>query len=129
MQGNQLPPRRQHVLRRSLAAGAPDRRGGDSFLDAGCKVSKPAPIKFGRDGLAVRRLAMGKDIDQLPLDPRRIGVAELEFRKLLQMLVQQPGMIDHGPQDERLAARNGGTVAAVHRARRKLRARNDVGLA
>src|SRR5262249_2470639 len=58
-----------------------------------------------------------------------LGVAELDPGELLQMLVQEPGVIDHGLQDERLAQRNGGAVAAVHGARGELRASRAVALA
>ena len=44
------------------------------------------------------------------------------------MIMQQPGMIDDRLQDERLAAGDGGAMAAVHRARGELRACGDIGL-
>ena len=59
----------------------------------------------------------------------KLGVAELDPGELLQMLVQEPGVIDHGLQDERLAQRNGGAVATVNGARGELRARRDVAFA
>src|SRR4029077_18097343 len=49
-------------------------------------------------------------------------------RELLEMLVQQPRMVDGGLQDERLASWNGGAVAAVKGARWPVRACPHIGL-
>ncbi len=70
---------------------------------------------------------MRKDVEDRGLHLGRLGVAQLDRRKLLEMIMEQPGMIDDRLQDERLAAGNGGAMAAVHGARRELRASGDIG--
>ena len=79
----------------------------------------------GRHGRAV----VGRDVDQGELELLDLGMAELEPGNVLQMIVQQPGMVEHRLQDQRLAPRDHGAVAAMHRARGKLRARDHIGRA
>ena len=64
-----------------------------------------------------------------PFTLRRLGVTKLDPGELLQMVVQQPGMIDDRLQDQSLAAGNGSAVTAMDGARRQLRARHHVGFA
>ena len=56
-----------------------------------------------------------------------LGMGQFQRRHLLQMVVQQPGMIDQGLQDQRLAARDRAALAAHDRARRQLRAGRLIG--
>src|SRR5712691_6327959 len=126
MQGDELLPRHQHVVGRGLAPRTPDRGGGDRLLDALRELAQAAAVELGGHGLAVARPAVGKDVDQLAPHPGGLGVAELDPGELLEVLVQQPGVIDGGLEDERLAQRN--AVAAVDRARRQLGAGDHVGL-
>ena len=51
-----------------------------------------------------------------------LGMGQFQRRHFLQMVMQQPGMIDQGLQNQRLAPRNRAALAAHDRARRKLRA-------
>jgi len=51
---------------------------------------------------------MGEDIDQRAFELLRIGVTEFGRGEFLEMIVQEPGMIERGPQDQRFAARDGG---------------------
>ncbi len=129
MQGDKLFPRHQHIVGSGLRPCTPAVGGGDGFLHAPGELGQPPASELGDHGLPVRRAAMGKNVDQLALHPRGVGVTELDLGELLQMLVQQPGVIDDGLQDQRLTAGNGGAVAAMDRARRQLRARHDIGLA
>ncbi len=55
-------------------------------------------------------------------------MAEFDIREFLQVVVGEPGMIDQGLQDQRLALGNGGPVTAMDRARGKLLAHHHVGL-
>src|SRR5262245_47551914 len=71
---------------------------------------------------------MSKNVDQLALHSGGLGMAELHPCKPLEVLVQEPGMVDDRLEDERLEPRNGGAVPAMNRAGRQLRARDDVGL-
>jgi hypothetical protein len=59
--------------------------------------------------------------------PARSGMGHFEGRHLLQMVVQQPGMVDQAEQDQRLPAGNRAALAAHDRARRELGARCLVG--
>src|SRR5690349_13675987 len=106
MQGDKLLPCRKRVVRRSLRPRPPDRRRGNGLLNAGRGWRKSPPLELGS-----------------------LGVAEVDCSELLQMLVQQPRVIDHRLQDERLARRNRSAAAAMNRARRKLRARRHITLA
>src|SRR6266581_249301 len=56
-----------------------------------------------------------------------LGVGHFQRRYLLQMVVQQPGVVDQALQDQRLAAGDRAALAAHDRAVRKLRARRLVG--
>ena len=128
MQGDKLFPRTQDVVGSGIRLGAPDRRGGDGVLEAAGELGQPPAGELGDHGFPVRRPAMRKNVDQLAFHPRRLGMPELDAGELLQMLMQEPGVIDDGLQDQRLAAGNGGAVAAMDRTCRQLRARDDIGL-
>src|SRR6516225_6332102 len=118
MQGDKLLPSGKDVVGRSPRPRAPDRRGGEGLVNARRGFGKSPPAEFGDHGRTIGRTAMGENVDQLAFHLGGLGMAELDPRELLQMLVQEPGMIDHGLQDERLAQRYGGAVAAVDGARR-----------
>ena len=45
-----------------------------------------------------------------------LGMGEFQRRHLFQMLVQQPGVVDQGQQDQRLAAGDRAALAAHDRA-------------
>ena len=57
------------------------------------------------------------------------GVGEFERGHLLQMVVQQPGVVEQALQDQGLAPRHGATLAAHDRAGRQLRTRRLIGTA
>ena len=59
---------------------------------------------------------MGGDVDQGGFEPLGVGMAELEMAEFLEVVVQQPGVIERGLQDQRLAGRHRGAVAAMQRA-------------
>src|SRR5262245_62338784 len=113
MQGDKLLPCGQDVLGCGVRLRAPDRGRGDGPADAAGDLAQAPAAELGGHGLAVRRSAVGDDVDQLALDPGRLGVPELHSCELLEMIVQQPRMVDGGLQDERLAPRNRGAVAAM----------------
>ena len=50
------------------------------------------------------------------LEPLGIGMAEFERGELLEMIVQQPGMVERRQQDQRLAPGDRRAMAAMHRA-------------
>src|SRR6266511_5679166 len=129
MQGDKLLPCRHHVVWRSLRSGPPNRGRGDGLVNAGRGFGKTPPTEFGDHGGTIRRAAVGENVDQFALELGGLGVPELHRCELLQVLVQEPRMVDHGLQDERLAQRNGGTLPAMNGTRGQLRARRDIGLA
>ncbi len=118
MQGDKLLPGHQNIVRRSIRPGAPDRRRGDRGADAGDRLGQAAGFKFGLQRRRLQRRAvagvMGGDVDQRALELLRVGMAEFEPAQFLEMIVQQPGMVERRLQDQRLAraARCGGRDAA-----------------
>ena len=71
----------------------------------------------------------GKSRDDAGAELVRLRMRQLQRGRLLQMVVQQPGVVDQGLQNQRLAAGDRAALAAHDRARRKLRAHHLVGLA
>src|SRR5262245_2308087 len=128
MQGNKLLPGGQDIIRRSLRPGPPNRGGGDRLVNSRGRLGKSPAVELGHHGRPVRRAPVSENVDHLALELGGFGLAKLYRRELLQMLVQEPGVIDDSLQDERLTRRNGGAMRAMHGARGKLRARGDIGL-
>jgi len=56
-----------------------------------------------------------------------LRMGHFQRRHLLQMVVQQPGVVDQGLQNQRLAAGDRAALAAHDRARRQLGARRLIG--
>ena len=73
--------------------------------------------------------AVGEGRDDAGAQLVGLGMGQFQRRHLLQMVVQQPGMIDQGLQNQRLAARDRAALAAHQRAQCKLRARRLIGTA
>src|SRR3569833_2086254 len=126
MQADELAPGHQNVVRRRAFARPPDRAGGDGAAHALENVAEVASRQFGSQAGGVERYGMRGDVDQHRLEPLGIGVAELELAELLEVVVQQPGVVERRLEEQRLAPGHGGPVAAVHRACRKLLAADDV---
>src|SRR5262249_10009399 len=103
-----------------------DGRCGERAFETADEVGQAAAAELPHHGLTIRRAILGPDVDQCRLDLLGVGVPKFEARKMLQVIVQQPGMIDRGLQDQSLAARDDGTMAAMDGARDKLRARDHV---
>src|SRR5262249_42707459 len=74
-------------------------------------------------------MIVGESGDDRGTQPVRLGVAELQRRNLLQMVVQQPGMVNQALQDQRLAARDCTALTPHDRARGELWTRRLVGSA
>src|ERR1700730_7027183 len=53
-------------------------------------------------------------------------MAQLDAGALFQVIMQPPGVVDHGLENEGFAGGNGGTVAAVNGTRRELRTRHYI---
>src|SRR4051812_20964607 len=127
MQADELFPSRENVVRGCTGLRGPHRRRGDHLLDAFRHLAQAAPAELDDHGFRLSRAPVGKDIDQGSLDLRSFGMAQLDFSELFQMIVKEPGMIDYGLKNEGFAAGNGGAMAAVDGARRKLRTCGHIG--
>src|SRR5712692_4501398 len=128
MQGEKLLPGQQDIVASGIRLHAPHRRRGDGARDAlPDRVVAPGG-KLRMELLALGRPVMGENIDQHAFDLLRVGVAELDLRKLLQVLVQKPRVVEHRLEDQRLAPRNGAARPAQDRARGEVRAEHDIGL-
>src|SRR5215470_12255949 len=132
MQGNELAPSHKNVGRRRVRSRSPHRRGRNGPVDPRDEIGEPAATELPPHGLAIgspRMVAMRANINQGSFDLLGIGVAELDARKRLEMLVEQPGVVNDRLQNEGFAPRDGGAMAAEDRARRKLRAQHRIGAA
>ena len=129
MQGDKLLPRGQNVVGGGVQLRAPDRRRGDGLVDARSHLGQSSAGQFGGHGVAVWRRPMSKDVDQFALHPGGFGMAEFDSGEFLEMLVQQPRVVDDSFENERFAQGNSGAVAAMNGARCQLRARHNVRLA
>src|SRR5579863_5583838 len=138
MQGDKLLPGQQNIGGGGSRPRGPDRRCGDRPLDTAQHIVKTTADEFGDEfgALAVAGLLgimreslrpMGENVDQRAFELLRVGVAELGGSELLEVIVEEPGMIERGLQDQRFAARNRGAMAAMQRARGKVRACRHVG--
>src|SRR5438094_422405 len=72
-------------------------------------------------------MVVGKGGDDAGPELMGLGMGQLQGRDLLEMIVQQPGVVDQALQDQGLAARDGAALAAHDRARRQLGARGLIG--
>ena len=114
---------------------APHRRGRDRPLNPLKNLRKSACRKVGAHlfallgGLRTVVMVVGEGGDDAGAQFVRLGMGQFQRRHLLQMVVQQPGVIDQRLQNQRLAAGNRAALAAHDRAHRELRARHLIGLA
>src|SRR5271166_811787 len=113
MQGDKLLPRREHVVGGGTCPRTPDGGCGDRLLDASCNLGQAPPAKLGHHALRVGCAAVGENVDESGLYLRGLGMAELDAGELLEMIMQEPGVIDDGLQNKGFAAGDGGTMAAV----------------
>ena len=131
MQGDKLLPGHQNIVRGGIRTRAPDRMGGDRGFDALENLAEVAASEFRpqRFRLQTRGVVgrMSGDVDQGGLELFGAGMAELERRQFLKMVVQQPRVVQRRLQDQRLAQRHRGAVPTMHRARRQLLADDDIG--
>ena len=101
---------------------APHRRGRDRPLNPLKNLRKSASFEIGAHflGLFGRLRAMvmvvGEGGDDAGAQLVRLGMGQFQRRHLFQMVVQQPGVIDQGLQDQRLAAGHRAALAAHDRA-------------
>src|SRR4051794_9106585 len=72
-------------------------------------------------------MVVGKSGDDAGPELMDFGMGELQGRDFLEVIVQQPGVVDQDLQDQGLAAGDGAALAAHDRACRELRARGLVG--
>src|SRR5215470_5767600 len=127
MQGKKLIPGHHNVGGCCIRPCAPDRRHRDRALDAQNQLANATTGELATHRLTVRGALMRRNVEERGLDLLGVGVTKLNACKCFQMLVEQPGMIDGGLQNERLPARDRSAMAAQDRACGKLRAGDDVG--
>ena len=70
----------------------------------------------GAERLRIGRVGAGGGIHHRPPQVVGVGIEELELGKLLGVVLQQPGVIDHRNEDQRLAGRQRGAEPAHDRA-------------
>src|SRR6266568_1417812 len=111
MQGNELVPGGKNVVPSRALAGAPHRGGRDSALNSLKKLCKSALLDIGPHLLGllagVWRVVMivGESGDDARPELMGLGVGELQGRHLLEVLMQQPRVVDQALQDQGLPAR------------------------
>src|SRR5437879_1187092 len=133
MQGNQLMPGGENVVPCGALAGAPHRRGRDAALNPLKNLQKPALLEVAAHLLGllagVRRVVMivGEGGDDAGPELMDLGMGELQGRDFLEVIVQQPGVIDQDLQDQGLPAGDGAALTAHDRACRQLGARRLIG--
>src|SRR3954469_10599841 len=133
MQGDQLMPGGENVVPCGALAGAPHRRRRDAALNPLKSLRKSALLEVAAHLLGqlagVRRMVMvvGKSGDDAGPELMDLGMGELQGRDFLEVIVQQPGVVDQDLQDQGLAAGDGAALAAHDRACRELRACRLVG--
>src|SRR5216684_484939 len=133
MQGYQLVPGGKNVLARRAGLRPPHRRGRDRTLNPLKNLRKSARGEVGSHflalfgGLRTVVMVVGEGTDDAGAQFVRLGMGQFQRRNLLEMVVQQPGMIDQGLQNQGLAAGDRAALAAHDRARRKLWARRLIG--
>src|SRR5437868_2096114 len=133
MQGDELLPGGQNIVRRSTGFRAPYRRGRDRPLKPLKKLRESFCVEIGADflafGLDVRAMMMvsRKRCDDRLAQPLRVRVGKIKRRNLLDMVVKQPRVIDQRQQYQRLAPRQRRALSAEQRTRCKLRASARIG--
>ncbi len=107
MQGNELLPCHRATVRRAASGRAPhtDAEVVIASLDALLDLGQVPSRQIGLDRGGIDGCRVGGDVDQRRLQPLGFRVAEFEVAEFLEMIVQQPGMIDRGLQNQRLAQR------------------------
>src|SRR3954453_9061810 len=133
MQGNQLMPGGENVVPCCALAGAPHRRGRDAALNPLQGLRKSALLEVAAHLLGelpgVRRMVMvvGEGGDDAGPELMDLGMSKLLGRDFLEVIVQQPGVVDQNLQDQGLPAGDGAALAAHDRACCDLRTRRLVG--
>src|SRR3954463_10220400 len=133
MQGDQLMPGGENVIPCGALAGAPHRRGRDAALNPLKSLRKSALLEVAAHLLGelpgVGRVVMvvGKGGDDAGPELMDLGMGELQGRDFLEVIVQQPGVVDQDLQDQGLPAGDRAALAAHDRACRELRAGRLVG--
>src|ERR1700760_3187797 len=126
MQGNKLLPGHQNIVWRGVRPGPPDRGRGDRGGDTVGHLDKAAAGQFRAELGGIQRRALGGDGDQRRFQALGIDMAKFEVTEFLEVVVEQPGMVERGLENEGLAGGYGDAVAAMYRARRELLAGDHI---
>src|SRR3984957_18346109 len=127
MQGNELMPGGKNILLGCPDPRAPHRGGRDPTLNPLKNLRKSGfrqigPHPFGLLG-SVRRVVMivGEGRDDAGAEFVGLGMGQLERCDLLEVAMQNPGMVDETLQDQRLPAGQRAALTTHDRACRELR--------
>lgn len=132
MQDNKLMPGRKNILCRSAGLRAPDALGGQRPLNplnlliiSVHREPGPDPGPFGLQIVGRPIIRKGRH------DPRAqlvgLGMGQLQGGDFLQMIVQQPGVVEQRLQYQSLPPGDGTALAAHDRGTRQLGARDLIG--
>src|SRR6185312_4882846 len=133
MQGDELAPGGKNIVARRALPGTPHGSRRDRPLNPLKKRLESASLEVGAHPLGllggIRRMMMivGEGRDDAGAQFVRLGVSHLQRRYLLQMVMQEPGVVDQALQDQGLPSGQARALATQQRARRKLGARRLVG--
>src|SRR5215813_12878016 len=94
MQADKLRPSYQNIVRSGFRPGTPDRRGRDRQGNAPRHVAQATGGQLPLERFGIERGGMGGDIDERAFQPLGFGMAKFERGEFLQMVVQEPGMIE-----------------------------------
>src|SRR6476469_3344441 len=97
MQGYQLMPGGKNVLARRINFRAPYRAGCDGPLNPSKYLRKSTSLEIGPHFLGLLRggvVVVGEGADDGGSQFVRLGVGQFQRRHLLQMVVQEPGMVN-----------------------------------
>src|SRR5580658_10055756 len=108
MQGNELLPGQQNIVRSGVWPGAPDRWRGDGALDSLEEIAETALGQFDRERRSLLRPCgigivdgilgeifdemMGENVDQRAFELLRVDVAEFGRGEFLDVVVKKPRM-------------------------------------
>src|SRR6476646_3449592 len=126
MQGDELVPGGKNILARRAGLRAPHRVRRDRPVNPLKNLRKSARFEIGAHPGALFSwlldmvVIMTEDGDDSGAQFVRLGVSQFQRRDLLEMVMQQPGVIDQGLQDQRLAPGDRAALAAHDRAQGEL---------
>src|SRR5260370_9941709 len=115
MQGDKLFPRHENGVGGGASRGGPDRGCRDRLLQASGNLGQPPSAELGHHALCVGCTAMGENVDKSSLYLCCPGMSQLDCGEFLQMVMQEPGVIEDGLENKPFAAGGRSTMATGDR--------------